>query len=123
MSVTLRTGLKRRVDRQGRDVVLVRKPTTNRDDAEPWQGKAATGDDDRTPVRAKFKSYKQHDIDGERVRQSDQRCLIAPADLDDVKPTTADQVEDDDGTIYAIIAVSEQRTGSSAHRYALQLRA
>jgi hypothetical protein len=104
-------------------VVLIRKPAIERVPGEPWQGKTAAGDPDRTSVRALFKDFGVQEVDGDRVKVTDQRCLIAPDDLDDVIPTTADQIEDDDGTVFAIMHVGQHRPGTRAFRYALQLRA
>ncbi len=120
MSRTLRIGLERRNRRQGRDVILIQKPTTDRVDGEPWQGKTAPATADRTTVRAFFKDFRINEIDGDRVRQTDQRCLIVPGD---VVPTTADQIEDSDGTVYAIMHVGKHQPGTAAFRYTLHLRA
>ena len=123
MARTPRAATRRRTRKQGRDVVLIRKPTTNRVDGEGWHGKVAVGDPDRTPVRALFKDYRAAEVDGKSIKRKDQRCLIAPADLDDVRPTTADQIQDDDGTIYAVKDVMDRRPGTESFRYELQLRA
>ena len=104
-------------------MVLIRKPATNRVDGEPWRGKVAVGDPDRTTVRALFKDYKASEVDGKSIKRKDQRCLISPANLDDLRPTTADQIEDDDGTIYAVKDVSDHRPGTESFSYELQLRA
>ena len=122
MPRTPRAGNRRRIRKHGRDVVLIRKPSTDRVAGEPWQGKTAPGAPDRTTVRALFKDFTVNEIDGERVREADQRCLIAPADLGDVIPTTADQIEDG-GLIFAIMHVGKHQPGTEAFRYALQLRA
>ena len=123
MARTPRAATRRRTRKQGRDVVLIRKPTTNRVDGEPWRGKVAVSDGDKTTVRALFKDYRASEVDGKSIKRKDQRCLIAPADLDDVRPTTADQIQDDDGTIYAVKDVMDRRPGTESFRYELQLRA
>lgn len=123
MARTPRAANRRRIRKQGRDVVLIRKPTANRVAGEAWRGKVATGDPDRTPVRGLFKDFSSNDIDGEKVKETDQRCLIPPKDLGDVIPSTADQIEDEDGTIFAVMRVRDHRPGTSSFRYELQLRA
>jgi len=122
MSRTLRIGLERRTRKDGREVVLIRKPSTDRVSGQPWQGKTAPADPGRTPVQALFKDFRVNEIDGEKVRATDQRCLIAPSDLNDVIPTTADQVEDG-STTYAVMHVGQHKPGTAAFRYTLQLRA
>lgn len=104
-------------------MVLIRKTSTDRVAGEPWRGKTAVGDPDRTTVRALFKDYKSREIDGEKIKNTDQRCLIAPEDLGDVKPSVADQILDDDGTAFAVLDVRDHRPGTRSFRYALQLRA
>lgn len=120
---TPRAANRRRIQKQGRDVVLIRKTTTDRVAGEAWRGKVAVGDPERTTVRAQFKDYRAHEVDGKTVKNTDQRCLIAPADLDDVKPSVADQILDDDGTTFAVMHVGDHRPGTRSFRYELQLRA
>ncbi|MGI9498547.1 MAG: hypothetical protein ACR2P3_00790 [Geminicoccaceae bacterium] len=122
MSRTPRAANRRRVRKQGRDVVLIRTPSANRVAGQPWRGKVAPGEPDRLPVRAMFKDFANSEVDGERVQQTDQRCLIAPKDLGDVKPTTADRIEDD-GTVFVVLRVRDYRPGKRSFRYELQLRA
>ncbi len=123
MPRTPRKANRRRIRKQGRDVTLITKPTADRVAGEPWRGKVAVGEPDRLPVRAQFKDYRSSEVDGKAIRRTDQRCLIAPADLDDVKPTTADQIEDDDGTVFAVLHVRDFKPGTESFRYELQLRA
>ena len=51
------------IKRQGRDVVLVRKPTAQVDPAKPWLGPVAPGAPDRITVRAKPKAFSTDEID------------------------------------------------------------
>lgn len=123
MTSSLRRANRRHIRRRGREVTFIRKPTTARDADRPWEGKVAVSDGDNTTLTVRFRDFKKSEVDGERIRATDQHCKIVPADLSNVKPTTEDRILDSDGTEYAIMAVSEFRPGTTAFRYMLQLRA
>ena len=67
---TPRKANRRRIRKQGRDVVLIRKPTAERVAGQPWRGKVAVGDPDRTTVRAQFKDYRSSEVDGRTIRKN-----------------------------------------------------
>ena len=124
MARTLRKSNRRRIRKQGRDVVLIRKPT-----AQPRRRSAMArqGGGRAIQIAPRFARCSRTTARARSTRRPSgaptQRCLIAPADLDDVKPTTADKVEDADGTVFAVMHVGEFKPGTESFRYELQLRA
>lgn len=111
----------RLVLKNGRTVTLKRRGTTEVDPAKPWLSvqPAPTSTDISLP--AVFIEFRERQIDGEIVRQGDQMCLMAAADIATGRPTTDDTVQD--GNVnWKIVNVSTIRPGTSDILYKLQVR-
>ena len=96
----------------GRTVTLTKKGSTATTPGKPWEG--GTDDDPaEVPVPAVFTEIGETFRDDDRVRSTDELCLIAASALGSVEPVTGDKITDD-GRVYAVIAVKPIKPGDTA---------
>jgi hypothetical protein len=79
-----------------------------------------SGTDETQTVKGLFTNFNQKDIDGELIKQSDNRVLIPASSLTE-KPTTKGTVIDE-SVVYSIQNVDEVRPGDVAILYMVQVR-
>ena len=97
------------IDDFGRSVTLTKKGATSTTPGKPWEGGT---DDDPTevPVSAVFTEIGDTFRDDDRVRSTDQLCLIAASALGAVEPVSGDKITDE-GKVHAVVAVKPIKPG------------
>ena len=86
---------------------------------DPGTDTFTAGTDDETDVKALFTQFSKKDIDGDLIRQTDKRVLIAASGISE--PNTDDKISDG-GTEYAVINTETIAPGDTAVLYMVQVR-
>lgn len=101
-------------------LVSIRQTTLSAppDDTQPWKTGAASTND--TDVYGVFLEYSKRDIDGEKIKQGDQRVYVPAKDLSIIPQPDDMLIRDTE--IWHIQAVNELNPGGQLVMYDLQVR-
>lgn len=119
----LRATATRLVRKNGRDVVLRRDSRQAKNDDKPWRGNRPCPAEEIT-VKAAIVSYREKDIDGERIKRGDRQAVIeVPVkNSEDVDARFYDLIEDRDEK-WRIVTMDKVEPANLTVVYIAQLRA
>lgn len=104
----------------GRAATLVQVSQVPVDSDQPWRGN--TSAETTHDVIAVFVDYNKEDIDGDLVRNGDQKCFVSQQSIPGIDLQVYNLLRDDEGQEWKIIAVDKKRPGPVTIVFIMQLR-
>lgn len=108
------------IEDNGRTATLVKVSEVPADASQPWRGN--TSIETTQVVSAVFLDYMKEDIDGDLVRNGDQRAFIAEKSAPGIDFQDYEILRDDEDQEWKIIDVDKKRPGPTTIVFILQLR-